>query len=52
MSTASEPEATAPAPAGGGTPILETRFLTKQFGGLTAVDSVSFSVPEIGRAHV
>jgi len=46
MSAASEPEAAAPAPAGGGTPILETRFLTKQFGGLTAVDSVSFSVPE------
>ena len=46
MSTASEPEATAPAPDGGGTPILETRFLTKQFGGLTAVDSVSFSVPQ------
>ena len=45
MSTAaSEPEATAPAPTGD--PILETRFLTKQFGGLTAVDSVSFSVPQ------
>jgi branched-chain amino acid transport system ATP-binding protein len=28
-----------------GPAILETRFLTKQFGGLTAVDSVSFRVP-------
>ena len=37
------PEATLP-PAGPS--ILETNQLTKQFGGLTAVDSVSFRVPE------
>jgi branched-chain amino acid transport system ATP-binding protein len=29
-----------------GTPLLETVGLTKQFGGLTAVNDVSFSVPE------
>jgi branched-chain amino acid transport system ATP-binding protein len=29
-----------------GPAILETQFLTKQFGGLTAVDGVSFRVPE------
>ena len=39
---ASRPEDTAPDT---GTPILETQFLTKQFGGLVAVDSVSFTVP-------
>ena len=39
---ASEVEATGPDM---GPAILETRFLTKQFGGLTAVDSVSFRVP-------
>ena len=47
---------TAPAPApdrtpapegdGKGVPILETQGLTKIFGGLTAVNEVSFSVPE------
>ena len=42
----STPEATAEATlAPHGPAILETRFLTKQFGGLTAVDSVSFRVP-------
>jgi branched-chain amino acid transport system ATP-binding protein len=41
------PEATAPQPATpAGTAILETRYLTKIFGGLTAVDGVSFVVPE------
>ncbi|HYH92131.1 MAG TPA: ATP-binding cassette domain-containing protein, partial [Candidatus Saccharimonadales bacterium] len=40
---ASESEAEVPET---GTPILETQFLTKQFGGLTAVDSVSFKVPQ------
>ena len=39
---ASDVEATGPDM---GPAILETRFLTKQFGGLTAVDSVSFRVP-------
>jgi branched-chain amino acid transport system ATP-binding protein len=39
---ANEVEATGPDM---GPAILETRFLTKQFGGLTAVDSVSFRVP-------
>jgi branched-chain amino acid transport system ATP-binding protein len=29
-----------------GSAILETQYLTKQFGGLTAVDSISFRVPE------
>jgi branched-chain amino acid transport system ATP-binding protein len=43
----STPEATAPAPAAPtGRTILETRHLTKIFGGLTAVDGVSFRVPE------
>jgi branched-chain amino acid transport system ATP-binding protein len=43
----STPEATAePTLAPGGPAILETDRLTKQFGGLTAVDSVSFRVPE------
>jgi branched-chain amino acid transport system ATP-binding protein len=43
----STPEATAPAPAApAGRAILETRYLTKIFGGLTAVDGVSFMVPE------
>jgi branched-chain amino acid transport system ATP-binding protein len=41
------PEATAPQPATpSGAAILETRYLTKIFGGLTAVDGVSFVVPE------
>jgi branched-chain amino acid transport system ATP-binding protein len=44
MSTAAG-ETEAPAPETG-TPILETQFLTKQFGGLTAVDAVSFKVPQ------
>jgi branched-chain amino acid transport system ATP-binding protein len=35
-----------PAAAPLGPAILETQYLTKQFGGLTAVDGVSFSVPE------
>jgi branched-chain amino acid transport system ATP-binding protein len=43
----STPEATAPAPAApAGPAILETQYLTKIFGGLTAVDGVSFRVPE------
>ena len=43
----STPEAQAPAPAAPtGPAILETRYLTKIFGGLTAVDGVSFRVPE------
>jgi branched-chain amino acid transport system ATP-binding protein len=43
----STPEATAPTPAApAGEAILETRYLTKIFGGLTAVDGVSFQVPE------
>jgi branched-chain amino acid transport system ATP-binding protein len=33
-------------PAEFGPAILETEYLTKQFGGLTAVDGVSFKVPE------
>jgi branched-chain amino acid transport system ATP-binding protein len=41
------PEATAEATmAPQGPAILETNYLTKQFGGLTAVDGVSFRVPE------
>jgi len=35
-----------PAPQDGAPVILETRYLTKIFGGLTAVDGVSFRVPE------
>jgi branched-chain amino acid transport system ATP-binding protein len=43
----STPEATTPAPATPtGPAILETQYLTKIFGGLTAVDGVSFRVPE------
>src|SRR5215207_8378858 len=43
----STPEATAePTLPPQGPAILETNHLTKQFGGLTAVDSVSFLVPE------
>jgi len=43
----STPETTPETPAPDlGPAILETQFLTKQFGGLTAVDSVSFKVPE------
>jgi branched-chain amino acid transport system ATP-binding protein len=43
----STPEAAAPAPAvPAGPAILETEYLTKIFGGLTAVDGVSFRVPE------
>jgi branched-chain amino acid transport system ATP-binding protein len=43
----STPEATAtPTLPPKGTAILETNHLTKQFGGLTAVDGVSFRVPE------
>jgi branched-chain amino acid transport system ATP-binding protein len=42
----SEPTGTGPA----GEPILRTRGLTKRFGGLTAVDSVSLEV-EIGEIH-
>jgi branched-chain amino acid transport system ATP-binding protein len=43
----STPEATAEGTlAPQGPAILETEFLTKQFGGLTAVDGVSFRVPE------
>jgi branched-chain amino acid transport system ATP-binding protein len=43
----STPETTAPVPATPtGPAILETRYLTKIFGGLTAVDGVSFRVPE------
>jgi branched-chain amino acid transport system ATP-binding protein len=46
---ASEVEAAGPdrSPA-----ILETRFLTKQFGGLTAVDAVSFRVPQLAIATI
>jgi branched-chain amino acid transport system ATP-binding protein len=39
--TAQEASLPKPGPA-----ILETEYLTKQFGGLTAVDGVSFRVPE------
>ena len=43
----SAPEATAEATLPPhGPAILETNYLTKQFGGLTAVDGVSFRVPE------
>jgi branched-chain amino acid transport system ATP-binding protein len=43
----STPEATAHTPAApAGPAILETRYLTKIFGGLTAVDGVSFRVPD------
>ena len=43
----STPETTAEAPGRpAGPAILETVHLTKQFGGLTAVDGVSFRVPE------
>jgi branched-chain amino acid transport system ATP-binding protein len=43
----STPETTAEAPLPPqGPAVLETNQLTKQFGGLTAVDSVSFRVPE------
>jgi branched-chain amino acid transport system ATP-binding protein len=43
----STPETTAEAPLPPqGQAVLETNQLTKQFGGLTAVDSVSFRVPE------
>ena len=43
----STPETTAEAPLSpSGPAILETVQLTKQFGGLTAVDNVSFRVPE------
>jgi branched-chain amino acid transport system ATP-binding protein len=43
----STPETTAEATlAPHGPAILETHYLTKQFGGLTAVDGVSFRVPE------
>jgi branched-chain amino acid transport system ATP-binding protein len=43
----STPEATAPTPAVPvGEAILETHHLTKIFGGLTAVDGVSFRVPK------
>jgi branched-chain amino acid transport system ATP-binding protein len=43
----STPETTTPAPpAPAGPAILETQYLTKIFGGLTAVDGVSFRVPE------
>jgi len=43
----STPEATAtPTLPPQGAAILETNHLTKQFGGLTAVDGVSFRVPE------
>ena len=43
----STPESTADgALAPQGPAILETQYLTKQFGGLTAVDGVSFRVPE------
>ena len=44
MSTPETTEDTTLAPSGPA--ILETDRLTKQFGGLTAVDSVSFRVPE------
>jgi branched-chain amino acid transport system ATP-binding protein len=45
----SAPEATAEATLPPhGPAILETNYLTKQFGGLTAVDGVSFRVPERG----
>ena len=37
---------------GGGRPLLETVGLTKQFGGLTAVNDVSFSVPEHSIASI
>ncbi len=43
MSTPETTEATPAAPLGEA--VLETQFLTKQFGGLTAVDGVSFRVP-------
>jgi branched-chain amino acid transport system ATP-binding protein len=36
----------------GGRAILETNHLTKQFGGLTAVDGVSFRVPERAIASI
>jgi branched-chain amino acid transport system ATP-binding protein len=43
----STPEATeTPTLPPKGAAILETNYLTKQFGGLTAVDGVSFRVPE------
>jgi len=35
-----------PSPGASSGPILETRNLTKQFGGLTAVNDVSFAVPQ------
>ena len=42
----STPETTAATPALSAESILETEYLTKQFGGLTAVDGVSFRVPK------
>ena len=44
MSTPETTESTPTAPQGDA--VLETQYLTKQFGGLTAVDGVSFRVPE------
>ena len=44
MSTPETTDAAPAAPQAGA--ILETQYLTKQFGGLTAVDGVSFVVPE------
>jgi branched-chain amino acid transport system ATP-binding protein len=42
----STPETTAATPALSAESILETEYLTKQFGGLTAVDGVTFRVPQ------
>jgi branched-chain amino acid transport system ATP-binding protein len=36
----------APAPGDGGTPVLEAVNVSKIFGGLTAVDDVTFAIPE------
>lgn len=33
-------------PLGGGMPILETRAVTRRFGGLVAVDSISLAIPK------
>ena len=46
------PERTAVRPADSGTPILETRSVSRRFGGLVAVDSVSISIPRGSIASV